>query len=272
MNESDRVPQKVLALDTSTHRMHLALGAAGEVPLAVHAAEGGAQASAHLIAALLALLRSVGWRLDELDAMAFGAGPGAFTGLRTACAVVQGLAVAARPGGIPVLPVPTLQAVAYDGLMQWLGQHPAGANALTGPVVACLDARMDELYVADFVATRLHTSATWHLEPNGPARLVKPDALTTTSGWPLTPGQPPVCMAGNAAILYGERWPRAWQAVPHLEAEPSGSAILALSAAAWRQGAAVPAAEAQPLYVRDKVAQTTDERLACQPSARASRP
>jgi len=262
MNERDRVPQKVLALDTSTHRMHLALGAAGESPLAVHAAEGGAQASAQLIPAVLALLRSVGWRLDELDAIAFGAGPGAFTGLRTACAVVQGLAVAARPGGIPVLPVPTLQAVAYDGLMQWLAQYPTRADALTGPVVACLDARMDEMYVADFVATRPRAGATWHLAPNGPARLVKPDGLTTTGGWPLTPGQPPVWMAGNAAMAYSERWPPAWQAVPHIAAEPSGPALLALSAAAWRQGAAVPAAEAQPLYVRDKVAQTTDERLA----------
>lgn len=252
------LPRKVLAIDTSTDRMSVAVGAAGAAPLLLHEAEGGAKASATLIPVIRQLLASVGWRVADLDAVAFGCGPGAFTGLRTACAVVQGLAVAGRPGGIPVIPVHTLLAVAQVGLEAWLstqGRWPGGR------ITAVLDARMDEMYVADVdVREPPEAGDAWVLTLAQPALLCAPEALVTVSGWPLLAGEPPVLLAGNASAVYGSRWPAAWQTVPQVDAWPTAAAVLRLSAACWMAGGAVAAADAQPLYVRDKVAQTTAER------------
>ena len=248
------VPQKVLALDTSTERMSVAVGVAGQVPLAEHEGAGGAQSSATLIPTIQALVQQVGWTLAELDAIAFGCGPGSFTGLRTACAVVQGLAVAARPGGVPVLPISTLQAVALQGALQWQQAH---GRLPAGPVMAVLDARMDEVYAACY---RLEHSAagfearTVDMGTDVPA-LVNPEQLRM-------PVSAPSLWAGNAHAVYAGRWPAAWEAVPREAAWPSASAVLQLAAAAWLRGEAVPAAQAQPLYVRNKVAQTTAEREA----------
>jgi tRNA threonylcarbamoyladenosine biosynthesis protein TsaB len=256
------LPQKVLALDTSTDRMSVALGAVGQAPLLSHEAEGGAQASASLLPVIRRLLQQLGWRVADLDAIAFGCGPGAFTGLRTACAVVQGLAVAGRPGGIPVIPVHTLMAVAQAGLMQFQRLPRQPADACTGGVItAVLDARMDELYVADVrVLPPRELAASATLELVRPALLCAPQALSAVSGWPLVASEPPRLLAGNAQAVCGQRWPAAWQGVPQVQAWPTADAVLALSASCWMRGRAVPAAGAQPLYVRDKVAQTTEER------------
>ncbi len=248
------VPQKVLALDTSTDRMSVAVGVAGQAPLAEYEGPGGAQSSASLIPTIQALVQQVGWTLAELDAIAFGCGPGSFTGLRTACAVVQGLAVAARPGGVPVLPIATLQAVALQGALQW--QQTQGSLPTAG-VMAVLDARMNEVYAqcyqleqgpAGFTATPLDVGA------DAPV-LVAPEQL------PM-PAVVPALWAGNAQAVYADRWPAAWARVPSQAASPSASAVLQLAATAWLRGEAVPAAHAQPLYVRNKVAQTTAEREA----------
>src|SRR5436190_21281575 len=126
---------RLLAFDTATERVSIALGAAGRVW--THEADGGAQASATLIPAILGLLAQAQLPLHELDAIAFGRGPGAFTGLRTACSVAQGLAFGA---GKPVLPIDTLLAVAEDAR--------AGAPRLR--VWALADARMDQIYAAEY--------------------------------------------------------------------------------------------------------------------------
>src|SRR5437763_14596303 len=99
----------LLAFDTATERMSIALNARGKTW--TREGDGGAQASATLIPAILALLAQAGVALRELDAIAFGRGPGAFTGLRTACSVAQGLAFGANK---PVLAIDTLLAVAED--------------------------------------------------------------------------------------------------------------------------------------------------------------
>ena len=67
-------------------------------------------------------------------------------------------------------------------------------------------------------------------------------------------------LAGNAMAVYGARLPDAWAAVPQVVAWPTAAAILRLAGALWAKGEAVEAADAQPVYVRDKVAQTTEER------------
>ena len=127
----------VLAFDTSTEALSIAVGRwqGGVLRLWEHAGPGGAQASATLVPQAMALLGQAGIALRGLDAIAFGAGPGSFTGLRTACAVAQGLAFGA---GVPVLPVDTLLAVAEEA------RHQHGCTQ----VLATLDARMDEVYVA----------------------------------------------------------------------------------------------------------------------------
>ncbi len=241
---------KVLALDTSTEHLSVALGSHASGALWAHEGAGGAQASATLIPVIQGLLREAGWRLDELDAIAFGAGPGAFTGLRTACAVVQGLAVAARPGGIPVLPVGTLLAVAEEARLQCTAQ----GVAVPERIVALLDARMDEIYVAEMAVESAG------LRPIGTPWLSRPEALRLGDGWPGSGDRPAPLLAGNAMAVYGERLAPAWRACPQAAVWPTARAVWRLAPGLWAQGLAVDAAGAQPLYVRDKVAQTTEER------------
>src|SRR5687767_8203459 len=125
----------LLAFDTATERMSIALLAGGELRL--HEAAGGALASAALIPAAMALLAQAGITLRALDAIAFGRGPGAFTGLRTACSVAQGFALGA---GKPVLPIDSLLLVAED----------ARAGDAPQRVWVATDARMDEVYAAHY--------------------------------------------------------------------------------------------------------------------------
>ncbi|MFN3377227.1 MAG: tRNA (adenosine(37)-N6)-threonylcarbamoyltransferase complex dimerization subunit type 1 TsaB [Burkholderiaceae bacterium] len=227
---------RLLAFDTSTDTLFLAVtGPQGPI---TEQLPGGAQASATLIPALRGLLAQAGLTLDTLDALVFGQGPGSFTGLRTACSVAQGLAFGARGGqGLPVLPVPTLLAVAED----------ARARHGCTQVVAALDARMDELY---------HTAWQWTegdgWQSAGPLGLCAPEVLAVPEGWTL---------AGNAVQAYGARVAAAATATA-VPARPDAAALLRLAPALLDQGQAVPAAQALPLYVRDKVAHTTAERAA----------
>ena len=99
----------LLAFDTSTDALSIAVQHGARVWQ--HSGAGGAQASATLIPAIRDLRAQAGLSFDQLDAVVFGRGPGSFTGLRTACAVAQGLAFGARGGqGVPVLPLDTLLA------------------------------------------------------------------------------------------------------------------------------------------------------------------
>jgi len=226
---------RLLAFDTATERMSIALSAAGRVW--THEADGGAQASAALIPAILGLLAQAQLSLHELDAIAFGRGPGAFTGLRTACSVAQGLAFGA---GKPVLPIDTLLVVAED----------ARATLHANSVWAVNDARMSEVYAAcyGFEGKRWTTRVAPFLTT--PALL--------NERWDEAP---PEAVAGSALPLFGDQLHTgAAQLAPH--AAPRAAALLPLAQAAWADGLAVDAALAMPLYVRDKVAQTTEEREA----------
>jgi tRNA threonylcarbamoyladenosine biosynthesis protein TsaB len=220
----------LLAFDTSTEQLSVALQAA-QGGRWEHSGAGGAEASGTLIPAIQGLLQQAGLTLGQLDAIAFGRGPGSFTGLRTACSVAQGLAYGA---GVPVLPVDTLTLVA----------EAARASAGVTQVVAVLDARMGEVYwaQASFDAGR------WMLD--GEPRLGAPESVQAPPGWPL---------AGNACALYGERLPAGGA---RIEAWPTAAALLRLAPALLTAGQAGQAGQALPLYVRDKVAHTTAERAA----------
>lgn len=222
-----RMP-RLLAFDTGTETLSVALRHGDDVIERTSA--GGAQASATLIPTLQSLLAEAGLQLRELDAIAFGRGPGSFTGLRTACSVAQGLGFGA---GVPLLPVDTLLAVAEEA------RHRFGAQQ----VLAMLDARMEQVYSAayDFSA-----QAAPVVEP----QLSAPEELVLPPGFVL---------AGNAFEAYGERLPEGGQ---RLSALPTAAAMLRLAPALLADGRTVAPADAWPLYVRDKVAQTTAERAA----------
>ena len=179
-----------------------------------------------------------------LDAIVFGRGPGSFTGLRTACAVAQGLAYGAS---VPVLPVDTLLAVAQNARTR----H--GANR----VLALLDARMNEIYHAAYA----WQPDGWH--PQGEMSVTAPEALHLAAQQPVPTAEPaPWLLAGNVFATYGDRLPTAMADLRRVEAWPTANALLDLAPTLLADGQALDAAQALPLYIRDKVAQTTVERLA----------
>jgi tRNA threonylcarbamoyladenosine biosynthesis protein TsaB len=230
----------LLAFDTSTEILSAAVqrGEPGAHPPLLHQSAGGAQASAALIPVLQDLLDRAGLRLRDLDAIAFGRGPGSFTGLRTACSVAQGLAFGA---GLAVLAVDTLLAVAEEA------RAAMGATQ----VVAVLDARMNEVYSAAYV----HANGHW--QQQGGFSLGPPEAVVVPQGWVL---------AGNAFAAYSGCLA---VAAARIEAFPSAAALLRLAPELIAAGQAGPAAGALPLYIRDKVAQTTLERAASRAASTA---
>lgn len=238
-------PLNILAFDTSTDALSIALGRQLGTPQTkewTHRGAGGAQSSSSLLPAILALMRDAGLGFGDLDAIAFGAGPGSFTGLRTACAVAQGLGYAADK---LLLPVDSLMAVAEDARGQTL-QEPGCT------FVAMLDARMDEMYVAHMV----FDGRAW--QTRSAHALVKPEDLTLPAH---------AVLAGNVFAPYGARLPHAATGMPQITALPCAQAMLRLAPALMAAGLAVPAAAALPVYVRNKVAQTTQEREALRAAA-----
>ena len=238
-------PGRFLAFDTSTDR--LSVGVAVGDRQWLHEGPGAAQSSATLIPVALDLLAQAGLALHELDAIVFGRGPGSFTGLRTACAVAQGLAAGA---GRLVLPVDTLLAVAEEAAHQ----QATSGQAVPEHLCALLDARMDEVYAQDF----RHSAAGW--QALGPCRLLAPEQLRFPEGAHRL-------LAGNVFEVYAARLPTMPAGGLVVPALPTAAALLRLAPALMAQGLAVPAEQALPLYVRDKVAQTTQERLAAKAAA-----
>lgn len=251
-----------LAFDTSTDVLSLAVARGEQVW--TQTLPGGAQASSGLIPAVLALLAEADMPLASLDAIVFGRGPGSFTGLRTACAVAQGLAFGAD---VPVLPVDTLLAVAEEA--RWAqGQTGAIAPDAELTVLAILDARMDEVYSAAYrwqpvpgsVPGSVPGASHGRWQEAAPLQVGAPEKLQMPHGRT-------VLQAGNAFAAYGDRLPPVAAGGLRCEALPTAAALLRLAPALWAQGLAVPAEQAMPLYIRDKVANTTAEREAMKAQA-----
>jgi tRNA threonylcarbamoyladenosine biosynthesis protein TsaB len=246
-----------LAFDTSTDVLSLAV-ARGEQVWG-QTLPGGAQASSGLIPAVLALLHEADMPLASLDAIVFGRGPGSFTGLRTACAVAQGLAFGAD---VPVLPIDTLLAVAEEA--RW-AQMQAGALAPNAEltVLALLDARMDEVYSAAYRWEPVTGASHGRWQETAPLQVGAPEKLNM-------PNDRVVLQAGNAFAAYGERLPHVAPGGLRCEALPTAAALLRLAPVLWAQGLAVPAEQAMPLYIRNKVANTTAEREAIKAQAQSA--
>jgi tRNA threonylcarbamoyladenosine biosynthesis protein TsaB len=241
----------LLVLDTATERLHIALsvGTGVDACTQAQALPGGARASSGLLPGLQGLLQGAGLAWPDVSAIAFGAGPGAFTGLRTACSVTQGLALGL---GVPVIALDTLMAVAEDARQRADAPLPAGAV-----VWVLQDARMDELYVGAFSwggqRWAVHTPpALWPLAEPG-ARWASRGEGVRVCGNALTacPAAWDGLSAGDTRVLAADAMPR-------------GAALAELARQAWAHGEQIDPALALPRYVRDKVAQTTAERAAAQ--------
>lgn len=227
----------LLAIDSSTEVMSIALSRDGATW--VFEGEGGAQASQRLLPEVMSLLQRAGCALADVDAIGFGRGPGAFTGLRSACSVAQGLALGT---GKPVLALDSLMLVAQDALDE---RGDAAADCWVA-----MDARMDEVYAAHYRFEQGRWSV--HASP----MLCRPETLEAV--WA---DAPPRCVAGSGLPVFGERW-NTGSALRRPATRSRAAALARLAEAAWREGAAIDAALALPVYLRDKVAQTTAEREA----------
>lgn len=221
----------ILALETATEACSVALLHEGKI---LQRFEHRPQGQADLVLPMIdSLLSEAGLKTSDLDVVAFGRGPGSFTGLRIAAAVAQGIAVAA---GLPVIAVSTLATVA-QGVYREHG-HTA--------VIAAIDARMQEIYWAYYrLENGLMTLA-------GDERVTPPDAISVPdegknwagacSGWRAYPDVLNSRLQGFLGDIYPEFWPQA-------------AHLLELAQPLWQQGGTVDAGEALPVYLRNNVAQ-----------------
>jgi tRNA threonylcarbamoyladenosine biosynthesis protein TsaB len=225
----------LLAIDTSTDFCSVA-ASRGEALFSRHERAGQRQAET-ILGMVDAVLVEAGIDLVQIDGIAYGEGPGSFTGLRIAAAVTQGLALARGTG---VIGVGSLLALSEE----------AGSDAASGRVIACLDAHMGEVYHAAY----RRAGAGWE-EVSAPG-IYRPEAV------PLAPGGN-WTGCGDGFAAYRERLAaRLGECVSAIRpgAAPSARAVLKLAMPRFAAGEAKDAATAVPVYLRDKVALKTSER------------
>lgn len=222
---------KLLALDASTEFLSLAVLNGSE--MYTHDQNAGQAASQLILPQIQSLLDKAGIALSGLDGIAFGAGPGSFTGVRVACGVAQGLGFGAN---IPVVGVNVLTALA----------QASGADR----VVVATDARMKEVYHAAYE----RISGEW-AEVHA-AGVYKPGNVPAVEGegW---------IGVGTAWGVYDDVLSQQYEAnvmskLPNMT--PSAEAIMALAMPDFEAGLAKPASEARPVYIRNRVALTSKER------------
>lgn len=249
MTESSRSdaakPVHLLAIDTATERLAVAVLHGPRQWTAEE--EGGARASARALPLIFELLAAAGVGVRQLDAVAFGQGPGAFTGLRTACSIAQGLALGV---GCPVIAIDSLLLVAE-------GARLRDAAYAGSEIWVAMDARMDEVYAGAYA----FDVAQWQTR-RAPALWTLP---ALAAAWRAAP---PQAVAGSALAAFGERLPMG--AARRVDRSTDRAAALAsLARAAHARGEGVDAALAMPVYLRDKVALTTAERARSRAGAAA---
>ena len=221
----------ILAFDTSTEYLSLALLKGSET--FQYDCNAGQTHSQIILPQIQALLDAANLQLSDLQCIAFGAGPGSFTGVRIAAGVAQGLGFGAN---LPVVSVCTLLALA----------EASGADK----VIACLDARMGEVYHAAY--EKMNNAWQCIIEPS----LYKPDAVPAIEGTDWVG-------AGSGWQTYAEQLGSIYagqlqSTQPQLL--PFATAILKLALPIFAKGEARPASEAMPIYIRNRVALKTAER------------
>lgn len=228
----------ILAIECATEVLSVALWS--DARLRERVSSATREHGRHLLPTLDGLIAEAGLTRAQVDAIAFGQGPGAFTGVRMAVAAAQGLAYGLDKAAVPVSSLAALAQEAFDR-----GAAP--------PILALLDARMGELYVG-----RFEVGADGLVVALGEEELCTPQALAL-------PGDDIWCAAGpgwqaQRSVLsarFGARLDALERSV-----YPQAGAVARLAQRALREGAAVRAHAAQPVYLRDKVAYTEAERAA----------
>jgi tRNA threonylcarbamoyladenosine biosynthesis protein TsaB len=226
----------IIAIETSSELASAALLRGDQV--IAREASGVQTHSQSLLPMVQELLREAEITLAQCDAVAFGAGPGSFTGVRTACGVAQGLGFGAD---LPVVPVVTLLAMAQAC------REASGAS----DVLVVMDARMEEVYWAQY------------RYDNGWQTLIEPTLSAASAVVPIGA----VVACGNGLSAYAATFAAAFSQLPvamHPEpvVMPHAAQVAQLAAIAFAEGRAVAARDAQPIYLRNKVALTTVERQA----------
>lgn len=232
----------IIAIETSTEKCSAALLRDGAL---LQRSELAPRRHAELILPMIELLlNEAGLSRRQLDAIAVGRGPGAFTGVRLAISVAQGLALGLD---LPVLPISSLAALAQD--------TPADVEA---PILAVIDARMGEVYAGAFRRTADGLVDSISAESVGPASMVviptnvgmKSDAWAVVgSGWAVYQDALGARLRGSPRWTDGSRYPEA-------------RAVVTLAATQFAEGYGVAPEFALPVYLRDKVALTLDEQRA----------
>lgn len=223
----------ILAVETSTQACSCAVIRDGEVSESFELIpRQHADKLLPMVASLLAKLNLV---FTDLDAVAYGQGPGSFTGLRIASGVTQGIAYGAE---LPVIPVSTLASQAH--------QVESDEEPIT--IFSTLDARIDEVYWG------FYTLSAGKVSLLGEEGLCKPEAL------PAPPsGNPATIIGVGSGLEYIDRMPDTYResmAVKHLEIYPRASAVAELAEHYFQQGIFQAAEEVNPVYLRDKVTHT----------------
>ena len=226
---------KILALDTSQAYCSVALGLDGA--LLCRERHAPRRHTEHILPQVESVLAEAGLRLAELDALAFGRGPGSFTGLRIAAGVAQGLALGAD---LPVAPISSLAALAQ-------GRH-RGDNTATH-ICAAVDARLGEVYWGCYAPAA------------GVVESVRADALGAPADLHLS-AEHPWAGVGDGWAAYPEMRRRLNDRLTTITADtaPLARDIIPLAARLIENGRAVGAEKAVPVYLRNKVARTARER------------
>ena len=217
---------KLLALETATEACSAAVLVGNQV---IERYRWAPRGHADLILPMLeAVLAEAGLSLEQLDALAVGRGPGAFTGVRIAIAVAQGIAFAAD---LPVAPISTLAAIA------WEVNRRQGVDR----IAVALDARLEEVYWGTYQAT-----ADGGMQLLGEERVCLPEQTTL-------PDAGEWVGAGSGWALYADRLSRPTLGTWWSDSSPSATAIARLGALAYRRGETVEADRVLPVYLRDEV-------------------
>lgn len=233
----------ILALETATEACSVAVlidaAADGRGGRVIEAFELAPRRHAELVLPMMeSVLAEAGLSLTDIDAIAVGRGPGAFTGVRLAIAMAQGLALGAHR---PVVTVSTLATLALGAV---------GHGARTGDrVLALIDARMGEVYAGSFV-----------VDASGLVIAVGDEQVSPPAALPMP--ESPFAAVGSGFAVYRHVLVDRWGAEPAAsapEALPHAGDLARLAARDFARGLAVEAGAVRPVYLRDKVALTVDE-------------